>query len=400
MRILVAHNFYGNYATGGEGFSTQADVDLLESYGHEVLFHKRTNSEFRNLSFLKKMMFPFSMIYSSDTYREVTRILKDFKPDVLHVHNYKFLFSPSIFQAAHDCGVKTVLSIRNYRLMAPCGLLCCNSRACERCVKGFPFRILWNRCFPHQDCLFGRALCLYYYFGTSRRVAHSDHLVDAFIALTSFAKGLLVDKGIPSKKIYVRPNFITPAEFGSMSDFPKIGAIYVGRLSSEKGVEFLIDAWRSVSLPLTVVGTGPLEERLKKDAPSNVTFTGDLSHNEAMSLLARADFLVFPSVCYESFGLTIVESFSMKVPVIASDLGPRRDLVRHGENGLLFESLNADDFINKIQKTIDDPALRHRLGAEGERTFMENYTPEINYKRLLKIYEDVVSGSINGDISF
>ena len=90
----------------------------------------------------------------------------------------------------------------------------------------------------------------------------------------------------------------------------------------------------------------------------------------------------------------------MKVPVIASDLGPRRDLVRHGENGLLFESLNADDFINKIQKTIDDPALRHRLGADGERTFMENYTPEINYKRLLKIYEDVVSGSINGDISF
>lgn len=395
MRILVANNFYADYATGGEGLSAQADVTLLEDHGQEVFFYKRTNNELLKLSFWKKLLLPFELTYSHETYNNVTQLLKEFKPDILHVNNYRYIFTPSIFKAAKDCGVKTVLTLRNYRLISPCQL-CCDGMVCERCIRGGAYRTLWNRCVPLEHNPVRRAFQLYIYLFVGRKLAFSHDLIDAFIALTPFAKQRFVMAGIPEKRIYVRPNFINNSTPKTENNEKKIGAVFIGRLSSEKGVEFLIDTWRSVEYPLTVIGTGPLESRLKRKAVPNVTFTGNLSSEETMDLLGRANFLIFPSVCYETFGRTIIEAFSLKVPVIASDLGPRKDLIQHGKNGLLFRTLDPEDLKKQIYKIINNPVLAEEIGAEGERTFLKNYTPEINYQRLIKVYEDVLNDKVDG----
>lgn len=391
MRVLIAHNYYGDYATGGEGNVAQADVDLLASHGHKVQFYKKTNEELLKGGVWEKLRLPFKIIYSHDTYNEVKQIIKEFKPDILHVHNYKYIFTPSIFQAAKDCGVKTVLTLHNYRLLCPCALFCCNARPCEKCLDGFPFRVLWNSCDPYDHSFFQRALQLYFYLGTSKKIALSENLVDGFIALTPFTKERLVKKGIPSNKIYVRPNFIDVTTTEVRDTSIRHGAVYVGRLAPEKGIDFLLDAWQGIDYPLTVVGTGPLEEYLKKKSSAHVKFTGELQHSDMMKLLAESSFLVFPSVCYEGFPLTIVEAFSLKIPVIASDLGPRREVVKDGETGLLFESLNSNSLKEKVLKLIDDSSLSARMGINAYKFFLENYTNENAYSRLVDIYQKVIS---------
>ena len=394
---MVAHNYYGDFATGGEGRSAEADVNVLREHGHEVVFYKKTNYELLNFNIWRKIKLPFSIIYSHETYNEVRQIIKEFKPDILHVHNYKYLFTPSIFKAAKDNGVKTVFTLRNFRLICPCALLCCNGKVCVDCLKGFPFRVLWKRCFPYENSLSQRILQLYFYLGTSKKVANPSKLIDAYIALTPFVKECFIKAGMSAKKIYIRPNFMdVPRQIAPESISDKIGAVYIGRISSEKGIDFLIDAWQSIDYPLTIVGTGPLEDEVKKRASSNVVFMGNLSPTETMGVLARSNFLVFPSVCYETFGRTIIEAFSLKVPVIASNLGPRKDLITHDTNGLLFDSLNLEDFKFQVSRLIDNPSLAKKIGEEGNKTFLDNYTPEINYRRLIRIYEDVLNDEVDG----
>jgi len=203
LRVLVAHNFYGDRAAGGEATVFEQETKLLRLNGCDVTTLERSNSEITRWPVWKKCALPFCLGNSREVYRQVVELIKEKRPEILHAHNYKYVLTPSIFKAAKDCGVKTVLTLHNYRLICPGGQLRRGNEICEECLRRSPSRILWRRgCASKMST---RILQSLLYFETKKNVLEN---VDVFVALTDFSKRKFVEGGFPSERIWVKPNFI------------------------------------------------------------------------------------------------------------------------------------------------------------------------------------------------
>ena len=387
MKILLVHNYTGDYAVGGESQVFEQEAELLRKQGHEVREFRCTNNDLLKRGICRKIKAFYDAPWSKYGYGLVKEQIDGFKPDLVHFHNFFFVLSPSVFHAAKDCGVPSVVTLHNYRWVSPCSQLMRNGEVCERCVGKNPWRMMWYRCYKNS---FFASLLRYriYYLGKMKRQWHK--MPDAVIALTEFARQKMIASDVPQEKIFVKPNYVDDPllqrEQRPQGDY----AIFLGRLSKEKGVDVLIDAWKAVDYPLVVVGGGPMEEQLKKNAPGNVTFVGEKSHEESMDFLLNSAFMVFPSVWYEGFGLTLIESLACQRPVIASDLGFRSEIIRHDKTGYLYDAYSHDDLAAKARQMISDREACQKMGENGRQLYLEKYTPEKNYPTLMSIYEKAI----------
>jgi len=390
MRILTVHNHYGHYLTGGEGNVLDAESELLEMHGHKVRKYVRTNSEVLNASLFDKIRAFWEAPWSENGYEAISREIKHFRPDVVHVHNFFLIISPSIFRAAKDAGVPTVATLHNYRLLSPCSQLIRNGKICELCLNRNPWRIMFHRCYRNS---FWASLLRYrvYYMSKNKHRWLDD--IDAFIALTQFGKDKFVEGGLPAERIYVKPNYVPDFSGLQLDYFHREGAVFVGRLSAEKGLKTLMNAWRRIDYPLAVLGDGPIRGEIESLAPKNVSFFGTVSHQEVLEQMKKAKFLVFPSEWYEGFPCVLVESLSMGLPVIASSLGAMAEIIDDGRTGLLFEPGNSEDLCKKVQILIEDRQLGKQIGLAVRQEYLDKYTPEKNYKILLDIYSRIAGKS-------
>ena len=215
-----------------------------------------------------------------------------------------------------------------------------------------------------------------------RAVGTWDRRIDVYIALSEFARSKFIQGGLPADRIVVKGNCVTP------DPGPGEGkggyALFVGRLSEEKGIGTLAEAWRRLpDIPLLVAGDGPLNQT---EWPKGVTWLGHQSHDEVIGLMKNAAVLVFPSVCYECAPLTILEAFACGLPVIASDLGSVPELVTDRRNGRLFRAGDADDLGRQVRWAFEGPDQLGEMRAAARREFETRYTAEANYKALLEIY--------------
>jgi glycosyltransferase involved in cell wall biosynthesis len=212
--------------------------------------------------------------------------------------------------------------------------------------------------------------------------------VDAYVALTEFGRSRFIKAGLPVDKVFVKPNFM-PDPIAGMAHCgdEANGAFYAGRISPEKGIETVIDAWAGLEYPLRVAGGGPLLDAMKRKPTGSVSWLGWKSREETLNLVRESAFFVFPSMLYEGFPLALLEAMALGKAIIASDLGPRREMIENGVSGLRFEAGNAKDLRAKIERLINDPALRMRLGQAAREIYLSRYTPEKNYEMLMNIYE-------------
>jgi glycosyltransferase involved in cell wall biosynthesis len=206
--------------------------------------------------------------------------------------------------------------------------------------------------------------------------------VDAYIALTDFARDKFIAGGLPADRIFVKPNFVTP------DPHPGSGtggyAFFAGRLSSEKGIETLAKTWRVLpDIPLQVAGDGPLKSIAW---PKNATLLGHQPHEHVIERLREATVLVFPSTWYECMPMTILEAFACGTPVIASDLGSMAELVRHGHTGLLFRAGDSEDLATQVRYAFSHPEHMAQMRQNARREYEQKYTPERNYEQLMAIY--------------
>lgn len=387
MKVLLVHGAYQQF--GGEDSVVRAEKELLERHGDEVFLYSRHNDEIRNFSVAQKAAFFPQTVYSRKTTREIGDAVREFKPDVAFVHNVYPLISPSVYHELHQLDIPSVQVLHNFRPFCPNGFFYTQGKICEDCKGGNYLNAIRKRCYKDSYLLSG----LYALTLGANRLAGMVSKISGFICLTEFFKIKMLEAGVPESKLFVRPNFVYAP---SLSPAPGAGsyAIYMGRLSPEKGCWTLVRAFEQLpQVPLKILGTGPLEQDLKDYVShkgiGNIEFLGFKSGEEKWQLLRNSLCLVVPSEWYENFPVTVLEAYMAAKPVIASRMGGLPYIVEDGQSGLLFEAGKVDELAQKIQHLMDNPAVAARMGDCARRLSETRYGPEQGYSNLMKIFSQV-----------
>ncbi len=383
MKILVAHNHYQQ--AGGEDESFAAEVSALRGAGHEVETYAVHNNE---ISHMFKIGVALRTVWNQKSYREIRTAIRKFRPDVAHFQNTLPLISPSAYYAARAEGVPVVQALRNYRLLCPGALFFRDGKVCEECLhKSVPLPGIANKCYRGS---LGGSATVAAMLSIHRAVGTWDRLIDVYVALTEFAKQKFIDGGFDPDRIVVKPNFVTPDPGPGPGDGNF--AVFLGRLSPEKGIGTMIDAWErhglSNVLGLKIIGSGPITGDVTAAAQRvpGIEYLGRMPARQAYDVIGQAKLLVLPSEWYETFGRVAVEAFAKGTPVVASNLGAMSELIADGRTGIHFEPGDAADLANKVRLLLSDPTRLANMRLEVRREFEAKYTAEQNVRQMMEIY--------------
>ena len=382
MKLLVVHNFYQE--PGGEDVVFQSETALLERHGHEVVRYTSRN-EVRNY---RLTTLASKTIWNGASLHELRTLIRETGPDLLHVHNTFPLMSPSIYTAAWEEGVPVVQTLHNFRFLCPKATLYRDHRVCEDCVGTATY---WpgivHGCYRGSRVATGvtaAMLTTHTLLGTWRR------RITRYIAISEFSKGKFVQGGWPSDRISVKPNFLSddPGMRTAGGDY----ALFVGRLSEEKGLATLLDAFGRMSQPprLKIAGQGPLMPA-DRQSYQNVEWLGHQSRERVVELMKGAAMLIVPSEWYETGVLTIIEAFATGLPVIASRLGTMAEMVTEGVTGLLFQPQDAQSLADAMAWALQHPAETAAMASRARAQFERKYAAEPNYRTLMEIYREAMN---------
>jgi glycosyltransferase involved in cell wall biosynthesis len=382
MKILILHNYYKIH--GGEEQVLKAEVQLLKENGHEVVLFTLNNQDVGNINPLSLAV---NTIWNHKVYHEIRNMIKKEKPQIAHFHNTLPLISPAAYYACQAEGVAVVQTLHNYRMFCPNGILFRDGKPCMDCAgKRIAFPAVKNGCYRNSrlsSAAVTSMLAIHRAAGTWR------DQVDVYIALTDFASDLFLNEGIPKEKIKIKPNYLQENPEFSYED--KNYALYVGRLSKEKGIQTLLNAWDKLEkkIPLKIVGEGPLLDEIIKKANGNsfIEILGHKKLDEIYSLMKDASFVVVPSECYETFGRVSIEAFACGTPVVSSNIGAIAEVVTDGVTGIHFESGNSNSLASKIQAILDHPAKLNRMRKLARQEFENKFTKQKSYELLMDIYK-------------
>jgi len=383
MKALMCHDFY--QYQGGEDIVFADECWLLEEYGHQVVRYEKNNAQ---ISSMNKLDLVRKTFWNAETYREVRDAIQAESPDVVHCANSFPLISPSLYRAVKDEGVPMVQTLHNFRLTCPGSTLMRDGRICEDCLgKRLALSGIRHRCY--QGSFTATSISALMHAFHQLRGTWND-LVDQYIVLTEHSKSIFTEVGLPVDRMSVKPNFVRQ-DPGYVAHHDKQDyAVFVGRLSEEKGVRVMLDAWRTLSekIPLVIVGEGPLADIVAAatEKDSRIRWVGQQSREATMRWIAAAKFLVFPSIWYETFGRSMIEAKACGTPVIASNIGAMSLLVTHLQTGLHYEPGNVADLIRQTNFLLDDDQLRSQLAKAGREQFENEFTPLKNIQMLLSVY--------------
>jgi glycosyltransferase involved in cell wall biosynthesis len=382
MKVLLCHTYY--MQRGGEDRSFEEERDLLRANGHDVLEYVRSNDELADASLLRAAG---QTVWNRQAAREVRTLLRSHRPDVMHCTNTFPLISPSVCYEARRAQVALVQSLRNYRLLCANSYLMRDGRPCEDCIGArVPWPAVLHRCYRDSTAASAAVASMQI---VHRALGAWRNCVNAFFTLTEFARQKFIDAGFPEYRVHVKNNAVSPD--------PGLGsgegryAVFVGRLSAEKGLSTLLQAWRSDPiLPrLKIVGDGPLAAQVEAAATGDrrIDWLGRLGTANVHGVIGDASMLIMPSLWYETFGRTIAEAYAAGTPVVASRLGAMAELVDEPSTGRLFEAGNPKELAAKVRQVAALPAAEAAaLRSRCRSRFEERFTAKRNFQRLLEIY--------------
>lgn len=380
MKILLCHNHYQQ--PGGEDRVFASEADLLQSRGHQVVRFTLHNDAIDNVSRARLLR---NTVWNTDAADQLETLIQRERPDLMHCTNIFPLISPAAYHVAKRHQVAVVQSLHNYRLLCPKAQFVRNGQVCESCLgKSIAWPAVVHGCYrDSRSASAAVAAMLAYHRGKNSWI----EMVDRYIAPTFFVRDKHIQGGLPAEKIEVKPNFVFP-DPGRGTGGGNYG-LFVGRLSPEKGLETLLAAWPHLhsNLVLRIIGDGPLSEKVQAAANSDrrIEWLGRCDTTRVFAELAEAQCLIMPSVCYETFGLSIVEAYATGTPVIASNLGAMAELVEDDQTGFLFAPNDPYDLARKVDRLVAEPTTRFRDRAREE--FEQRYTADANYDALVSIYD-------------
>jgi glycosyltransferase involved in cell wall biosynthesis len=385
MIILSVHNSYQQ--PGGEDEVFRQEANLLELHGHQVIRCQAHNDEVAGKGSLELLA---KTIYNQDAYHRVRTLIRESRPDVMHVHNTFPLLSPAVYYAAAAEAVPVVQTLHNYRLLCAPGTLHRDNHICEDCIGKFvPWPAVLHSCYRGSRPASAAAAGM---LAVHRLLKTYRQRVTTYIALSDFAVSKFVQGGIPKDKIVVKPNFVDPDP--GRGDGSGSHCMFVGRLQPEKGVLTLLDAWTRCSPPfdLEIAGDGDCAAEVAAAAERcpRIHWHGRLQKAYLQERMKNAAALIVPSTWYEPFGVVAIEAFAMGVPVIASNIGALASIVTHGKTGLHFTPGSADDLSTQLRWLQEHAEAAREMRNQARLEFERHYTGERNYQQLIKIYEQAI----------
>jgi glycosyltransferase involved in cell wall biosynthesis len=387
LRVLIVHNAYR--LRGGEDAVVDAEEDLLRQHGHIVHRYQRHNDEINTGSGLARIRLLRDTLWSGQTTRDMASLLASFKPDVMHVHNTLSLVSPSVYWAAHRAGVPVVQTLHNFRLLCPQAMLLRDGQPCRQCVGHVPWRAIQHSCYRDsatQSAAVAVMLQLHRTLGTwSQRIQR-------YIVPSEFCREIFEQSHLPIGSIQVKPNFVVDRHADSPQQPTRHGLLYVGRLTTEKGVNVLHQAWLKAGQPhLTVIGQGPASTTLTPG--HSLELRGAIQPDEVAKAMAQATALVVPSLAPETFGLVVIEAFAAGLPVIASQVGALTELIDDGETGFLVPPDDAQALADKMGWANANPQALAAMGRKARAAYLARFTPQANLGMLESIYQEAITAS-------
>jgi len=390
VKILVIHNKY--LQRGGEDAVLEAEAGLLGEHGHTVVRYQRNNSELREWGGFSSLRAGFEAVWASRSYREVAALIAEERPQVAHFHNTLPLISPAAYYACAEAGVPVVQTLHNYRLLCPSATFLRDGTVCEACLgRSVPWPGVVHACYRDSRAATAAVtsmLAIHRAMGTWRQK------VSVYVALTEFARRKFLEGGVPAERVVVKPNVMVrdPGAKKEMGEY----ALFVGRLSEEKGPQVLLNAWARLAgrVPLKIAGDGPLRvelaRRIEAKGLNGVDLLGGVSSEQLVGFLHNARFLVFPSVWYEGFPITIAEAFACGVPVLASRLGSMAEIVEDGKTGLHFTAGDDADLAAKVEWAWMNPEQMQKMGREARAEYEAKYTAGRGLENLMSVYRQAL----------
>lgn len=380
MNILVVHNRYRE--PGGEDRVVANETALLARHGHKVVPYTVDNHTIDQYN-------PFALacmtVWNHRSYREIRSLITREGIDVVHVHNTLPLASPSVYYAASDEGSPVVHTLHNYRLLCPNAVCFRDNSPCIECLTSDSLMpAVRHKCYRGSVAATAAVAAMLHVHKTA---GTWEHKIDAYIAPSAFARTLFVACGLPDDRMFVKPHFVDPDPgVGPGGDY----AIFVGRLSPEKGIDTLLEAWSTLHtrIPLVIVGDGPLAPNVAAAAARchGITWRGRQSRAEVQRLVGEAAVLIFPSVVFETFGQVIVEAYAAGTPVIASSGGAGAELVRLEETGLVAHPGDAASLIAQVEWLLSHADRRGAMRIAARAMYDARFTARANYRQLMNIY--------------
>lgn len=385
-RILQVHTRYRQ--AGGEDAVVEAERRLLESAGvsvQQVIFDNAELRESRSL--VGDARLAASAVWSGAAKRRVGDAIRKHRPQVVHVHNTFAAASPSVYGAAASQGVPVVQTLHNYRLVCPVATCFRDGHTCTDCVgRSIAWPAVLHACVRGsraQSAVVTSTLAVHRTLGTYR------NRINAYIALTSFQRSLMVKGGLPAARIRVIPNFLEPDPGPSRG--PRSGILYVGRLAQEKGVEPMVRAAARAPGLLRVAGDGPLAAVVQRSAAAgDLRHLGRLDAASVLNEVGTAVALVMPSIWFEGFPMVVLEAFASGTPVIASRIGSLAEVVKEGETGLLMEPDDPDSLAERMRWASDHPHEMLIMGAKARARYETTYRGADHLAALMETYRGVI----------
>jgi len=378
LKILVAHNAYQQ--RGGEDSVVDAELDLLRAYGHEVELFRRHNDELKAMPGLKAAL---NTVWSRSSANLISETIRMFRPDLVHFHNTFPLISPAAYWVVRDAGLPVVQTLHNFRLHCPQAMYLRDGKVCEDCLGHLPWRSVLHGCYRKsraQSAVLSSMLVWHRAIGTYR------DKVTRYIALNEFCRCKFVAAGLPADRVAIKPNFV---EAAVPRDLNRNGFLFAGRLSAEKGLDVLAKAIDlAPTTETSIAGDGPDADQF--NGLVGARLLGRLSSEALRQKMNESVALIVPSIWYETFGMVVLEAFSVATPVIASRIGVLPSLVKDGETGLLFEPGNSRELADKMRWALANQNKMKEMGHNARALFEAEYSAGSNYQRLIAIYTDAI----------
>ncbi|MBI4239917.1 glycosyltransferase [Candidatus Uhrbacteria bacterium] len=409
MKVVLINKYYYRRRGGETSFF---DVkDILEKNGHTVIpfsMHHPDNEEtpwstyfVSHLEYTQGTLFSLiakglKSLYSLEARSRFSKLIEETRPDIVHIHNIYHHLSPSILDVCRNKKIPVVQTVHDYKLVCPNYRLFAHGKVNEECKKS-----LW-RDFLHRTHKrsFIQSFAVCFESWLHRVLGSWKKGVSHWISPSYFVRNKLIEFGMPADRISVIHHSVNPLQqTEKVSNLqPKNGVAYIGALSEEKGIETLIEALHYVDTTLHIYGDGPHRtflEHLANDSGVNdkIVFHGFIPRERLLVEIQKHACVVVPSRWYEVFGYVVLESYAVRLPVIAARIGALPEVTCHSD--LLFEPGNAYDLAQKIFFILQSPERCQEYGLQGKAHVENFFSPDVYYLKLRDIYNKILDKSFS-----